>query len=47
MATRMTLEKAGHEVVGEASNGVEVVSKVRELAPDLIILDIDMPQLDG
>jgi two-component system response regulator EvgA len=47
MATRITLEQAGHEVVGEASNGVEVVSKVRELAPDLIILDMDMPQLDG
>ncbi len=47
MATRMMLENAGHQVVGEASNGVEVVSLVRTLAPDLIILDMDMPQLDG
>ncbi|MGY4531878.1 two-component system response regulator EvgA [Pseudomonas sp. TE3786] len=47
LATRMMLENAGHEVVGEASNGVEVVSKVRTLEPELIILDMDMPQLDG
>lgn len=47
MATRMTLETAGHQVVGEASNGVEVVSQARALHPDLIILDMDMPQLDG
>jgi two-component system response regulator EvgA len=47
MATRMMLERAGHEVVGEAKNGIEVVSQVRTLAPDLIILDMDMPHLDG
>jgi len=47
MATRMMLETAGHEVIGEASNGVEVVSLLRSLSPDLVILDMDMPQLDG
>lgn len=47
MATRMTLESAGHQVIGEASNGVEVISQARTLEPDLIILDMDMPQLDG
>lgn len=47
MATRLMLENAGHQIVGEASNGVEVVSLVRSLSPDLVILDMDMPQLDG
>ncbi len=47
MATRLMLENAGHEVIGEASNGIEVVSQVRSLTPDLIILDMDMPHLDG
>ena len=47
MATRLMLESAGHEVVGEAANGVEVVSQARNLKPDLIILDMDMPQMDG
>ena len=47
MATRLMLEQGGHEVVGEAANGVEVVSQARTKLPDLIILDMDMPQLDG
>lgn len=47
MATRLMLENAGHEVVGEAANGVEVVSQARNLKPDLIVLDMDMPQMDG
>ena len=47
MAVRLLLEKAGHEVVGEADSGVDVIALVRELVPDLVILDIDLPQLDG
>ena len=35
------------EVVGEASNGYEAISKNKELAPDLIFLDIRMPQMSG
>lgn len=35
------------EVVGEASNGVEVVQQTETLAPDVILLDLEMPDLDG
>lgn len=44
---RMTLIKllqsAGHEVVGEAENGLEVVAKYKELHPDIVLMDITMP----
>ncbi|MFZ6002374.1 MAG: ANTAR domain-containing response regulator [Actinomycetota bacterium] len=42
-----TLEEEGYEVVGETGRGDEAVQLVRELAPDLAILDIKMPGLDG
>jgi two-component system LytT family response regulator len=35
------------EVVGEAENGLEAVDRIRELGPDLVFLDIQMPRLDG
>ncbi len=35
------------EVIGEASNGVEAIAKVKELSPDIAILDISMPQMNG
>ena len=35
------------EVVGEASDGKEAIEKVRELAPDVVIMDIAMPGMDG
>jgi two-component system chemotaxis response regulator CheY len=41
------LAKAGHEVVGEASNGVEAIARFQELNPDLMTLDITMPEKDG
>lgn len=47
MAVRLLLEKAGHEVVGEAGSGSDALAMTRELLPDLIILDIDLPFLDG
>lgn len=47
MAVRLLLQQAGHDIVGEADVGVDVIALARSLTPDLIILDIDMPKLDG
>ena len=41
------LIKNGHKVVGEASDGKEAVLKYQELHPDLVTLDITMPEMDG
>ena len=35
------------DVVGEAGNGAEAIRKVRELAPDIVLMDIYMPEMDG
>jgi DNA-binding NarL/FixJ family response regulator len=35
------------EIVGEASDGVEAVQKVTELMPDVVLLDLEMPRMDG
>lgn len=44
---RDILEKNGYEVAGEAENGVEAVEKYKELNPDIVTLDITMPEMDG
>ncbi|MEY4176154.1 MAG: hypothetical protein RI900_3319 [Actinomycetota bacterium] len=44
---RETLEEEGYEVVGETGRGDRAVELVRELKPDLAILDIKMPHMDG
>ena len=44
---RDLLERAGHEVVGEARDGEEAVALAAELHPDLAIMDVKMPRLDG
>lgn len=41
------LEEEGYDVVGEAADGQEAVRQARELRPDLVILDVQMPVLDG
>jgi len=42
-----TLNESGYEVVGEAADGEEAVRLATELIPDLIVMDIKMPKLDG
>ena len=41
------LAGAGYEVVGDATNGAEAIELIRDLKPDLAILDVKMPVLDG
>jgi two-component system response regulator EvgA len=47
MAIAMILAREGHVVVAECDNGVDALSKAFELQPDAIVLDLDIPQLDG
>lgn len=47
MMIRDILTKNGYEVVGEAENGVVAVEKYKELSPELVIMDITMPEMDG
>jgi AmiR/NasT family two-component response regulator len=44
---RTMLEAMGHEVVGEADNGVDALQLARTLQPDLVIADLMMPEMDG
>jgi CheY-like chemotaxis protein len=46
LVTRLGLDPA-FEVVGEAANGVEAIARVRELAPDVVVLDLQMPVMSG
>lgn len=47
LAVRMLLENEGYEVVGESDNGVDGMHLARDAEPDLLILDISLPKLDG
>ncbi len=47
MMIKDILTKNGYEVAGEAENGVVAVNKYGELQPDLVLMDITMPEKDG
>jgi len=47
MDLKEMLEEEGHEVVGEARNGAEAIKLTRELHPDIVFMDITMPDVDG
>ncbi len=44
---RALLEKKGYTVIGEASNGLEAVDMTQSLRPDIVMMDIQMPDMDG
>lgn len=43
----MVLKNASYHVVGEAGNGVQAVARYKELNPDIVTMDITMPEMDG
>lgn len=47
MMIKEILAKNGYTVVGEASDGSQAIEKYRELRPDLVTMDITMPEMDG
>lgn len=47
MDLKELLQEAGHTVIGEAADGVKAVEMTRKLKPDLVIMDIKMPEMDG
>lgn len=47
MTLRRLLEQNGYEVVGEAENGADAVEKYAQLRPDVVTMDLTMPQMDG
>lgn len=47
MMIRDILTKNGYEVCGEANDGAQAIERFKELRPDLVTLDITMPEMDG
>ena len=47
MMIKDILTKNGYTVAGEAENGAKAVEKYNELKPDLVLMDITMPEMDG
>ena len=47
MKIRMMIEPEGYEVAGEAGNGVEAVQRYMDIQPDVVLLDITMPEMNG
>lgn len=47
MAVRIMLESEGHTIMEEVDNGVDAVDVIRKRLPDLVILDLSIPKMDG
>lgn len=44
---KMILSNHGYEIIGEAGNGIEAIEKYKTLQPDLVTMDIHMPEMGG
>ncbi len=47
MLLKDMITKAGYEIVGEAANGKEAIEKYKELNPDIVAMDMIMPEMNG
>jgi len=47
ISIKRILEKNGYKVVGEAENGIDAIQKYFELMPDIVTMDITMPEMNG
>jgi len=46
-AMRLVLEHLGHEVIGYATNGQEAIDKCASMHPEIVVMDVRMPRMDG
>lgn len=47
LSLKTILERNGFEVIGDAGNGREAIDKYKQLSPDIVTMDITMPEMDG
>ncbi len=47
LTIKQIIESHGHTAIGEAGNGIEAIKQFQHLKPDVVILDITMPDMDG
>ncbi|HHX77617.1 MAG TPA: response regulator [Firmicutes bacterium] len=47
MTLKNILQKNGYEIAGEAEDGIQAVEKYQQIKPDLVTMDITMPNMDG
>ncbi|WP_020059517.1 response regulator [Bacillus sp. 123MFChir2] len=47
MIKNLLQSNSDFEIIGEAENGIEAIQKYKELQPDIVTLDITMPEMDG
>ncbi|WP_421277273.1 response regulator [Aeromonas veronii] len=47
MAVGILLKSRGHQISGEFDNGIDALAQIRQQAPDILVLDINIPRIDG